>query len=521
VKGVTKIQVKGSEFISKSDYDKLVSDHDKLVSDHDKLLSDYQDIKHQLEELKRLIFGRKSERHIAQQEDGQLNIFDQLETKPEKDNVKEEISYTRTKSKKDNKKAIRKLLPAHLPRQKEIIEPDNLPENVKKIGEEITEILEYTPQKLYVRQIIRPKYVVLDEGKSSSPENLSTQIIISDLPSLPLPKSNAGASLLSYITVSKFVDHLPFYRLISILKREGVQISQSTMGGWFSNVSDLLRPLHEALQQDLLDKASYLSADESPIKVQDKNKKGANHQGYMWVYRNPLKRLVLFKYNPSRGQSPPKEILKEFKGTLQTDGYKVYQALAKEIGFELLGCMAHIRRYYEKALDNDKIRAGYVLNKIQQLYAIERTVKEKELSVEEIKEYRQKHSAPIMNEIEEYVKEQINIVLPKSLIGKAFGYTITIFPYMRNYLNEGSYQIDNNLTENAIRPLALGRKNYLFAGSHKAAENYAMFYSFFASCKVNNVNPYLWLNDVLKRIPEHKANKLAELLPNNWENSDL
>ena len=272
MKGVTKIQVKGSGFISKSEHDKLLSEHDKLLSEHDKLLSehdkllsDYQDIKHQLEELKRLIFGRKSERHITQQDNRQLSLFDQQKTKPEKDNVKEEVSYTRTKSKKDNKKAIRKSLPAHLPRKKEIIEPKNLPKNAKKIGEEITEILEYTPQKIYVRQIIRPKYVVLDEEKSSSPENLSTQIIISDLPSLPLPKSNAGASLLSYIIVSKFVDHLPFYRLISILKREEIQISQSTMGGWFSNVSDLLRPLYEALMQALLDKARYLSADESPI----------------------------------------------------------------------------------------------------------------------------------------------------------------------------------------------------------------------------------------------------------------
>jgi transposase len=511
-----KIEGKKQEFVSKLDYDKLLADYDKLFIDSQNSKYQLEDVKHQLEELKRLIFGKKSERYVSAQDDGQLSLFD-IAQDEEAEPEKEEINYTRTKSKKEDKKAIRKLLPAHLPRKEEIIEPENLPENTKKIGAEITEILEYIPQKLYVRQIIRPKYVVIEDKKDK--KNLKTQIIISDLPSLPLPKSNAGAGLLTYITTSKFIDHLPFYRLISIFKREGVEISQSTMGGWFSRLADLLRPLHEELKNELLHNAEYLTADESPIKVQDKTKKGANHQGYMWVYRNFVKRLVLFKYSPSRGQAPPKEILKDFKGILQTDGYQVYQLLSKEIGFQLLGCMAHIRRYYEKALDNDKTRANYVLKRIQELYAIERKVKEEALSVEEIKEYRLKYSKPIMDDIEQYIKEQGHVVLPKSSIGKAFSYTLKIFPNMRNYLNDGSYQIDNNLTENVIRPLALGRKNYLFAGSHKAAEDYAMFYSFFATCKVNQVNPYEWLNDVLNRIPEHKANKLSELLPNNWKNS--
>jgi transposase len=504
---IIKIEGKEQEFVTKEAYDNLDAN--------------YQDLKRQLEELKRLIFGKKSERYISKQADGQLSFFDIPQEEEQAEPEKEEVNYIRSKSKKENRKAVRKLLPSHLPRQEEIIEPDNLPENAKKIGEEITEILEYTPQKLYVRRIIRPKYLIekKQEEAEQAKEELKSQIVISDLPGLPLPKSNAGAGLLTYITVSKFIDHLPFYRLISIFKRQGVEISQSTMGGWFSSMSDLLRPLHDNLKEELLKEAKYLSADESPIKVQDKNKTGANHQGYMWVYRNPERRLILFKYNPSRGQDPPKEILKDFKGTLQTDGYQVYQSLSRELGFELLGCMAHIRRYYEKALDNDKTRADYVLKKIQRLYAIEREIKEESLSVEEIKEYRLKYSKSIIDDIEKYIEEQRNYVLPKSSIGKAFLYTMKVFPYMKNYLKDGTYQIDNNLTENAIRPLALGRKNYLFAGSHKAAENYAMFYSFFATCKANNVNPYQWLNDVLNRIPEHKSNKLAELLPNNWKNS--
>jgi transposase len=502
---VIKIQGKEQNFVSKSDYEKLAVE--------------YQEIKRQFEELKRLVFGKKSERYISTEDDTQLSLFNTLvPTEQNKEEEKENISYTRSK-KKENKKAVRKLLPAHLPRIEEVIEPKNLPDNSKKIGEEVTEILEYKPSKLFVRRIVRPKYVV--ENKQKTDNDTKTKIIISSLPSLPLPKSNVGASLLSYITVSKFIDHLPFYRLIGVFKREGVEISQSTMGGWFSNVSELLHPLYKYLEKELLKNTSYLTADESPIKVQDKTKKGSNHQGYMWVYQDIIKRLIMFKYNPSRGQSPPKELLKNFKGILQTDGYQVYQAISKELGFELLGCMAHIRRYFEKALDNDKARAAYILVKIQSLYKIERNIKEDNLSIEEIKEYRLKYSKPIMDEIEQYIKEQIYNVLPKSSIGIAFAYTLRIFPNMRNYLKDGRYQIDNNLTENAIRPLAIGRKNYLFAGSHKAAENYAMFYSFFATCKANSVNPYEWLVDVLNRIPDHKASKLSELLPHKWGKLDM
>jgi len=453
-----------------------------------------------------MIFGSKSERFVSALSPEQLTLFESEQTEQEPELVQQEITYKRDVPKKEKRQPVRTTIPAHLPRKEEIIEPKNIEFGSKKIGEEITEILEITPSKIYVRRIVRPKY-----GK---PNNEG--VIIADLPSLPLPKSNAGASLLAYIVVSKFIDHLPLYRLIQMFKREGVEIKKSTISAWSLKVANLLHPLYDKLKESVIVDQDYLQMDESPIKVQDKDKKGANHQGYMWVLRNPIKKITLFQYDKGRSQDPPRGLLKDFSGTLQTDGYKVYSALAKSMDFDLLACMAHIRRYFEKALDNDVIRAEYILFKIQHLYKVEADLRSQEASIDQIKAMRQKIAKPILEDMEKYMLEQRNKVLPKSAIGIAFNYTLTLFDNMKRYMDDGRFHIDNNLIENAIRPLAIGRKNYLFAGSHDAAQSYAMFYSFFATCKSHDINPSKWLVDVLNRINDHKANKLDQLLPQNW-----
>jgi transposase len=475
--------------------------------EYDKLLFQLADAQRQLGELNRMIFGSKSERFVGAISPEQLALFELEQAQEEPKGEQQEITYKREVPKKDKEQPIRTKIPGHLPRKEEIIEPENIDPRSRKIGEEITEVLEITPSKIYVRKIVRPKY--------SKPNNEG--VIIADLPNLPLPKSNAGVSLLVYIIVSKFVDHLPLYRLIQIFKRQGVDIKKSTISGWSLKVANLLHPLYDKLKEAAIAEADYLQMDESPIKVQDKDKKGANHQGYMWVLQNTEKKTILFQYDKSRGQAPPRELLGNFSGTLQTDGYKVYGALAKSMDFDLLACMAHIRRYFEKALDNDVARAEYILFKIQELYRIEAGLKEQKANYEQIRLTRQELAKPILDDMEEYMLNQRNKVLPKSSIGIAFNYALTIFENMKRYVEDGRFKIDNNLTENAIRPLAIGRKNYLFAGSHDAAQSYAMFYSFFATCKANDVNPTLWLADVLTRINEHKANKLHELLPQNWK----
>lgn len=474
------------------------------IEQYEKLLSENEYLKQQLQELKRMIFGSKSERFVPT-DDNQLSLFDFDDAEIPATET-EEITYLREKSKKEKKVAVRVKIPAHLPRIEEVIEPEDISDDSKKIGEEITEILEYNPARVFVRKIIRPKYAkVNNEG-----------ITIAELPSLPIPKGNAGASMLAYIMVSKFIDHLPYYRQIQIFKRQQLLLSDSTLNGWFNATADLLEPLYDTLEKQVL-QSDYIQADESPIGVQDSHKQGTLHTGYQWVYRSPINRLVLFKYHHSRERKAPETILQNFTGSLQTDGYQAYQNMKTNGEITLLACMAHARRYFDKALNNDKKRAEYVLKQIQRLYDIERNAREREINFETRRRYRKLYAHPILCELEIWLKTNVSQTLPKSAIGKAISYTLNLWTKLKEYINDGKYEIDNNLIENAIRPLALGRKNYLFAGSHKAAQRAAMMYSFFATCKINNTEPLAWLTDVLNRIPEHKANRLSELLPQNWK----
>jgi len=479
-------------------------EHEKLLAQLDQSQQEIAHLEQQLAELKRLIFGSKSERFVATSSE-QLALFEGLERQLEAKKQRQAANTNNTLAKQ---KPVRNLLPAHLPRQEEIIEPDDVPPGAKKIGEEITEVLEYSPARLFVRRIIRPKYALKeDQGDGLS---VSKSVVIGELPSLPIPKGNAAASLLAHIQVSKYVDHLPYYRQIQMLKRSGVELSDSTINGWFNATADLLEPLYDCLCNKVL-ACDYLQADESPIKVLDSHKNRATHTGYHWVYHAPLERMVLFDYQSSRSREGPEQLLEHFNGILQTDGYTAYNSLKTKGHIILTACMAHARRYFEKALDNDKPRAEHALNLIAQLYAIER--KAKDLTARERYDLRQKQAKPILDELEAWLKENQHRTTPKSPIGKAISYTINLWTRIRRYTDDGGLLIDNNRIENAIRPLALGRKNYLFAGNHAAAQRAAMMYSFFATCKVNQVEPYLWLKNTLERIPEHKANRLTELLP--------
>jgi transposase len=287
-------------------------------------------LKHQLAELQRLIFGAKSERFISSSELTTGNLFELPAIEAVQKPI-EEITYTRNKP--DGKKQpLRLELPAHLPRKEEVIEPQNLPEGAVKIGEAVTEVLEYEPATIYVRHIVRPKYII-----SSTDEK--TEIVIADLPTLPIPKGNAGAGLLSHILISKFVDHLPFYRQAQMFKRQDVTIAESTINGWFNASCNLLEPLYQTLKNKIT-ATDYLMADETPISVLTKDKPGATHKGYHWVYYDPVNKLVLFDYQKSRGREGPDTFLESFSGHLQTDGYTAYTNL-KNKSITLLACMAH------------------------------------------------------------------------------------------------------------------------------------------------------------------------------------
>lgn len=458
-------------------------------------------LKQELAQLKRMIFGSKSERHLGN-DPSQLSLGLGVETVAPPEKETEQITYTRDKS--DNKKAsaIRLALPAHLHREEHIIEPGEDVTGARKIGEVVTEVLEYTPGKFYVERYVRPKYVLPKEER----------IVIGELPSFPIPRGNAGAGLLAHLLISKFVDHLPFYRQVQQFKRQDIDIAESTISGWFTASCRLLEPLYERLVTRVRG-SSYLMADETPIPVQTKDKPGSTHKGYHWVYYSPLEKLVCFDYRKGRGRDGPEEFLGSFRGMLQTDGYVAYDIYEKKDGITLFGCMAHARRKFEQAKENDLKRAEYVLERMAKLYMTEREAREKGLSFDQRKELRTEQSLPVLQELEKWMKEQLPDVLPKSSIGQAITYTLGLWNRLTRYIDNGQVEIDNNLIENSIRIVALGRKNYLFAGSHEAAQQAAMIYSFLGTCKINNVEPLGWLKDVLQRIQDHSIQKLDELLP--------
>jgi len=336
---------------------------------------------------------------------------------------------------------------------------------------------------------------------------------------LPLIRANAGAGLLAYICICKFIDHLPFYRLAQIFKRDKIPLAESTIKGWFAAVCRLLEPLYETLLKETL-KSSYLQADESPIAVLTADKPGATHKGYMWVLHAPMEGSVYFHYDRSRGKDVIARLLDGYSGALQTDAYDAYDQYLKCEDVDLLGCAVHARRYFEHAKDSSPEKARQGLALFSKLYRIEEQAREQGLDYRQRYDLRRKHSRPVMEQLKQWLEEQKLQVVPKTPIYKAVNYTLNIFPRLEKCLDKGEYELDNNAIENSIRPLALGRRNYLFCGSHQGAHRNAMMYSLFACCKKAGVNPYQWLVDVLNRIPEYPANRLEDLLPHNWKKTN-
>jgi transposase len=497
------------ENLSKEDLLKVISSQQKEITVLSKSSSvkdekiDY--LESQLAMYRRMQFGQKRERFEGDPDQTMLPFnAEPTEVEQQQEEIKEKIEYVR---KRPNHKGRAKL-PAHLPVEEIEIHPEGDLSQMVCIGKEITEELECEPAKFYIKRYIRYKYAAKDKSA----------VAIAELPERVIDKGIPGASLLAMILTAKYIDHLPLYRQKQIFARENIQIASSTIEGWTKQALEKLEPLYEKLVFDTKVQG-YLQVDETPIKVLDSDKKGAAHQGYYWVYHAPLERTVLFDYSPTRGGIAAVPMLGNFKGYLQTDGYGVYEKYGKKKEVTHLACWAHARREFEKALDNDKARAEKALLMIQKLYAIERKAKQENLSTEQTKQLRLAESLPIINELGKWIFEEIKSTLPKSQIGKAMAYTYARWDALSAYMYDGNLLIDNNLVENAIRPVALGRKNYLFAGSHEAAGRAAMVYSFFAICKKHEVNPFQWLKHTLENIMSINHKNLKDLYPQNFKKS--
>ncbi len=503
--------------MTQKEADRLREDHKKTKAENDllnrknaELEARLFEVQNQLAWLNRQVFGQKRERFVPAC-DGQLNLFAPPEPLVSQEQ-NQQITYTRQKPKKEPVKGhARQFLPEHLRRVVEVIEPENLAVDAKRIGQDVTELLCYKPGEIYVRRIVRPKYSQLKEGEENQAIK-ETTVVIAPMPSKPIPKGNADASLLAFLSVSKYVDHLPIYRVRQMLARMGYEVAETTLIGWIMASAELLRPLYDVLGRKILE-SRYVMSDETHIKVLDKNKKGSTHMGYYWVACSPPENLVYFGYDPGRSSRFPANFFKKYQGALQTDGYSAYDQIGLWPGITHLSCMAHVRRYFTEAQANAPDKANHVLLKIQELYAIERQARENNMSVDERFNLRQEAAIPVLKELKEWMDEQANIVLPKSPIGRAIAYAQGQWTKLVRYCENGLWEIDNNMVENAIRPVAIGRKNYLFAGSHESAQSAAVIYSLVCSCKKQGIDPLTWLTHTLTVISDHKANRLEELLP--------
>ena len=453
---------------------------------------------------KRLIFGAKRERYVC--DSTQLSLpFSPSEAQTEQGENQhtERIEYTRSKGSARTHPG-RVHLPEHLPVEQVVIDPPEDLSAMVCIGQLVTDKLEIVPAKAFIKRYIRNKYVVKGDPGAG--------VMVADLPDELSDKSIAGASVMAQVVADKYADHLPLYRQQQRFSRHGISIASSTLGSWVATAGDYLGILYEH-QLAHTKSQGYLQVDETPVPVLESEKKGKTHQGYYWVYYSPLTRCVLFDYQRGRGRAGPAGMLEGFSGYLQTDGYSVYESFGDRPEIIHLGCWAHARRYFERALESDRQRAGYAMGKIQVLYAIERSAREDKLPAVQRKALRAEQSVGILDELGEWISATGPQTEPTSALGKALYYTARHWDKLNVYVNDGSLEIDNNLVENQIRPTVLGRKNFLFAGSHKAAQRAAMFYTMMGNCKLHGVDPVHWLEYVIRNIMSTKYENVPSLYP--------
>jgi transposase len=483
-------------------YEVIISQKDAKIAELELTITD---LSHQLEMLKKAVFGKKSERHIPLNDPNQLSLFDIPEdTKnPYIETITEDINYTREKKKITPKG--RQILAdcGHLPIE-EVPVPFEHKEGDVFIGNEYVDRLAKKPGYLYVRRYVRAKYKRAEDGT----------IVIAPPINEPIPKCAADVSLLADVVVSKFVDHLPEYRQQQIYKREGVRIPPATMNGWVHQLATYMEIMAQYIKTQILTSRN-IQEDESTIKVLNE-KKGKAHTGYMWVMLSHSLKYVYFEYQQGRDRAGPLEALKGYKGLLQTDAYEVYEVINKAFADIIhFLCWAHARRKFYEALENDKKRSEYALAQIRKLYAIEEECRKQNHSSEQRKEAR-KESKEILKSFKEWLDTESLKVTPRSPIGKAMAYVIPRWEKFTRYTDYGEVEIDNNIIENAIRILALGRKNYLFAGNHQAAKNIGYYYTVLGTCKALGVNPYDYLVWYLALAPSTKTSQIGSLAPDAY-----
>ena len=478
--------------------------------------------------LRRKVFGKMSEKNLPLDPD-QLLLFEQEHlTDEERARLDKEVEAAEQQMTKTItvkvKPSRRDLDTTGLPTEVIDIYPDGTTDENGKLKDEYVEIgtdessrLEHIAAKTYIKKTVIHKVMLKSDSNNKTPED--RRIICARLPLAPVNRCMAGASVLADIIIGKFMYLLPFYRQIQQYKESGITISDSTMGGWYEAAVEKLKLLYDILRQHIL-QSEYIQIDESVLPVIDSEKHKAR-KGYEWCVRDALRGAVMFYYDRgSRGGKVAREILGAYKGAVQCDGYDAYDQFEKNDNITVYGCWAHARRKFVDALNENNRLATEALCFIRKIYKVESDANKAGLNADERKEQRLRISYPTIRLFETWMKETYLKVLPNSKMGDAIEYTYSLLPRLSRYVNDGRINIDNNLIENAIRPLALGRKNYLFCGNDASAYRAAIVYSLISTCKAVDVDPRTWMEDVLRKIPYYQRDQrdLAELLPFNWKN---
>ena len=492
-----------------------ISNLHNLLAEKDHCLAQKdQDIVHLEEQLswfKRQIFGQRSERVVADLDQEQLSFpgFENLQTAIE-EKKKNVAAHTR-KPNRDGKDKIAlhpdlpvKTIVLDLPEDKKVCPETG--EALVQIGKEVSYKLAHQPGSYFIKEIIRPKY--------ACPQKEEAGIFTADLPECILPKCRADNSLLAEIITQKFVDHLPLYRIVEIMGRQGVVISRKLLSQWVIRTGMALKPLYEEMQKHVL-KSENIYIDEIPVKLQEKEK---CKLAYMWVVvggsaADPPYRI--YDFRESRSHDHVQDILKGYHGVLHSDKYGAYERLAEKKQIIWCPCWSHIRRKFFEA-ETDAPFQAWVLRKIKYLFMLERVGWSR--SAEEKLQIRQEKEIPIIDELIEKIKAKLvsGKVLPKSKLREALGYFSGLIPYMKNYTQHPFARLDNNVAERAVRPLAIGRKNWLFFGSPSGGEAGAILFSLVQTCRGLGINPREYIEDIFGRLLGHSAQRLHELLPDQW-----
>jgi transposase len=463
-------------------------------------------LRHQLDVLCQRLFGKKSERVDPRQ----LQLaLEQLanEPGPVTQPVEMDSGETPVRGHQRRRPTGRRPLPAHLPRQR--VEID-LPDADKmcacghaktRIGESVSEKLEYEPASFVVIETVRGKYACphCHEGVVEAPA-----------PPQAVEKSLAGEGLLAHVVVSKYVDHLPLYRLEGIFARHGVDLCRTTLCGWVADVAAALAPIGDQLRREVT-AATYLQTDDTTVTVLDD--RAGSIKGRLWTYLDPLGQQVVFDATATHERDGPDAFLASFRGALQADAYVGYDALYRNGRVREIGCWAHARRRFVEALMTDP-SAALVVALVQQLYQVERAATNQ--SVEARRLLRQEQSVPLLGQIDTVRQDLARTVLPKSPLGEAVRYLTNQWTVLQRFVEDGRLAIDNNRAENQLRVVAVGRKNWLFAGSLEGARRAALLYSLVQSCKLVDVPPFEYLKDVLVRLATHPQRLIGQLTPKGW-----